>query len=327
MKYTLFALLVVSAIVCCSGATGPMMIAQENGIDSMTIRSLGVPSLNSNPLPGKEIIKIKEATSLLIDGLAYTVSATIGSKYYVMLAYGSDIFMFGINLDDGSLFIDTYSPNQEQIYVYGLSYDSKSNYLIGLSSLPYSVPSYFDVVEIDQNSGAISKNFSFGEFPAGSVYSGIYAFNQDASELYVVYRQYTNASESTQEGMVVVNTLTGKVSRSFWFTGFQAADMWLYSLVYDPQSQQLIGSTANYVGTNPAFVSISPATGLVTLISSSAEYSGNGPTILPGGIFVSPGHTDISSNTLYYVNITNGELLTKHSSFDVLVEFLALYNA
>ncbi|GAM17487.1 hypothetical protein SAMD00019534_006620, partial [Acytostelium subglobosum LB1] len=324
---TMAALLLLTVVGMAMAASGPIMIAQENGLDSLTIRSLGTPSIHTNPLPGTELVKLKGTTSLLIDGISFTVNAVVGTNYYVMLAFDVDIFLYGINLETGTVFIDNYSPNQEYIYVYGLSYDAKSDYLIGLSSINYpDVQEFFDVVEIDQSTGAIAKNFSFGEFPSDTVYSGIYAFNQDDSELYVVFRGYTNASESTQEGMVVVNTLTGQVSRTVWFTGFQSNDMWLNSLAYDPFTKSLVGCTHTYIGTNPAFVRIGTQTAEVVLISNDGTVAGgNGPVILPGGIFAAPGHDDVSSNTIFYVNTTTGDVLGHHSDTDVLVEFLQVY--
>eukprot|EP01133_Synstelium_polycarpum_P003493 gene3493-3991_t len=318
-------LVVLFALVAMCSATSNL-IAQENGLTKLTLRSLGAFNVDTNPMPGKVLVELEGASVLLIEGIAYTVSAVRGTSYYAVLAYEADIFLYGVDLVTGEIFIDRYSPNQEQIYVYGLTYDSKSDQLVGLSSIKYSIQSWFDVVVLNPTTGEISKNCSFGEFPDDSLYSGIYAFNQDKSELYVVFKQYTNATESTQEGMLVVDTVEGKVTNTVWFSGDNTADMNLYSLVYDSPSQMLYGSTATYVGTEMAFIKIDPSTGVSTLITNSTTVcGGNGPVIIDG-LFISPGKDDVSSNTLYYVDLETGAVKNKYSAFSTLIEFLTVFS-
>eukprot|EP01132_Coremiostelium_polycephalum_P005531 gene5531-6890_t len=343
MKYSLFVILLLVIVGVCNGlkyretvdkessgsSSNYLMVGMEPGLSSTTIRTFGPASANNNPFPGKVVAKLNGATTLLIDGLSYSVSAVRGTSYYVLLQYDVDIFLYGIDLNSGDLFINRFSENQAEMYVYALAYDATYDNLIGLSSIRFQDQSWFDVVLLNPETGAFSKNLTFGEFPNGALYSGIYAFDQDNSRLFVGFKQYTNATESTQEGLVVIDTQHGTILDTFWLSGWGAQDVWLHSLVYDTQTSMLYGASSTYVGTNNAFVNINPATGFISLITNTTTvYGGLGPVIIPdSGLFVCPGKESISSRSIYYVNLSNGKEVNEHSNVMVNVQFLSLYQS
>ncbi|EFA77287.1 hypothetical protein PPL_12498 [Heterostelium album PN500] len=306
-------------------ANGFTFLAQENGLTEMTIRSYSPSKVDSNPFPGHVVTRIKGASTLNNNGLSWGVTAVAGTTYYTLLSDGLNYNLYGIDLTNDQLIINGYSPESTEMYVQCLVYDSNSEKLIGIS--PNSiVPSWFDVVELDQTTGAVKHKLETGKFSDDSEYSGVYAFDQTTSQLFIVFKQFDNSTQTTKEGIIPISTKDGKVSDAIWFTGFNVQDTNLFNLAYDPTSNALYGTTASYIGTERSFVRIDPSNGEITSINNKTEVCGGNGVIIQDGYFISPGHDNVSSNTIYYVSLTTGEIVKKHVNAELftLISFLTV---
>ncbi|GAM27922.1 hypothetical protein SAMD00019534_110980 [Acytostelium subglobosum LB1] len=314
------------ALVLCSTTSAFTFLAQENGLTEMTIRKYSPSAVDSNPLPGKVVSRIKGASTLNNEGFSWGVTCVAGSTYFALLTNNIEYYMYGIDLTTNQLVINGYSPDSSEMYVQALAYDSTIDALFGIAPNDI-VPSWYDVVELDQSKGSIKKkigSLKLGEYE----YTGLYTYDQSTSSMFIVFKQFTNDSSTTQEGMMVINTQSGDVSDAIMFTGYHASDTNLWNIAFDPESKALYGTTSKYIGTERAFVRIDPTSGEITSINNSTEVcSGNGP-VIQDGYFISPGHDSVSSSTIYYVNITTGHIDKKYSNSDALslISFLSVYD-
>eukprot|EP01133_Synstelium_polycarpum_P018801 gene18801-22487_t len=320
-KYTVFALLIIAL----ASVSSLEFFAQENGLTEMTIRRFDPSSVTSNPFPGHVVARIKDASTLNNNGLSWGVTAATATTYYALLTNNIEYLLYGIDTTTDAIVINGYSPDNSEMYVQSLVYDAKYDYLIGMS--PNSiVPTWFDIVELDQTTGEIKHKLETGKFTEDSEYAGLYAFDPTSSTMYIVFKLFDNSTQTTTEGIIPISTKDGKVDDAIWFSGDASKDTNLYNIAFDPTTNALYGTTATYIGTERQFVKIDPTTGVITSINNATEVCGGNGAIINDGYFISPGHDSVSSNTMYYVSLTTGEIVKKHvnSELFTLISFLTV---
>ncbi|KAN0021434.1 hypothetical protein ACTFIU_010028 [Dictyostelium citrinum] len=313
-------------IIHCYFVNADNLVALEVDTSSVSIRTFQYNGVDGSSIfPGKNLVKIPGAQPFRVSAYeeSFIVSAIKGWDYYVVLANGQDTLLYAIDLQTGEIFINGYSPNKQLLYIYGLTYDLKSNQLIAVSSMEYEAGDpYFDVVLIDPNTGEISQNLTMqNSYPNNTWYSGLYTSSQSQSQLYILFQSMDEKTNNTISGFTTINTIDGSFVNNVWIN---SDNNFIYSFVFDETSGMILATMSQYDGKNLDFVSINPTNGDYTVISSDQVCAGSGPVIIDG-VLLSPGKEPKPSHTVSLVDTNSGKILKEYLDIFIDISYLSSY--
>ncbi|KAK5581760.1 hypothetical protein RB653_003338 [Dictyostelium firmibasis] len=313
-------------IIYCYFVNAENLVALQVDSTSVSVKTFQYDGVDGSSIfPGKSIVKIAGAQPFRVSAYeeSFIVSAIKGWDYYVILANGQDTLLYAIDLQTGEIFINGYSPNKQLLYIYGLTYDLKSDQLVAISSMEYDAGEpYFDVVLVDPNSGEISQNLTIqNSYPNNTWYSGIYTSSQSQSQLYILFQSIDEKTNNTISGFTTISTIDGSFVNNVWIN---SQNNFVYSFVYDETSSMILATMSQYNGKSLDFISINPTNGDYTVISSDQVCAGSGPVVIDG-VFLSPGKEPKPSHSLSLVDTNSGKIIKEYFDLFVDISYLSSF--